>query len=354
MKVTIEKVSFSAKPVFANLMQLYLYDSSEYDGWDITEHGFFRYGYIDHYWTEDGRYPFFIRVNGRLAGCAMIRTIFGPTPADNYYSMAEFFIMRKYRGQGVGKIAALKFLDMFQGNWHIGQTSGNKPAQAFWRKLIAEYTNCNFSEAEMPDEDFPWLKGPVQKFAAHGKTLVYLVRHAQSTYTPDEVGRPLTEKGLRESKLVASALEYEQLDAVFSSPYRRAIQTVEPLAEQMGKTIERIEDLRERLLAAGDVDFDEAALKTWKDFEFSYPGGESNKEAQARGVEALRQVVQSNPGKRLAIGTHGTLMGLMLNHYNPDEYNYNFWRKLDMPDIYLLVFEGSNYQWSTQIWKRRG
>ena len=35
MRVTIEKVSFADKPVFSNLMQLYLYDSSEYDGWDI-------------------------------------------------------------------------------------------------------------------------------------------------------------------------------------------------------------------------------------------------------------------------------------------------------------------------------
>lgn len=350
MKVTIEKVSFADKPVFSNLMQLYLYDSSEYDGWDITEHGFFRYGYIDHYWTEDGRYPFFIRVNGRLAGCAMIRTVFGPTRADNYYSMAEFFIMRKYRGQGVGKVTALKFLDMFQGNWHIGQTSGNKPAQAFWRKLIGNYTAGSFSESELPDEDFPWLKGPVQKFVARGRTLVYIVRHAQSTPSADEAGRPLTEKGLRDSKQVARALEYEQLDAVYSSPYRRAIQTVEPLDQE----VQLVQDLRERSLAAGAVDFDEAALKTWKDFSYSYPGGESNGEAQVRGVKALEELVKANEGKRIAVGTHGTLMGLILNHFDPKEYNHAFCRGLDTPDIYLLVFDGSEYQWSTQIWKRRG
>lgn len=353
MKVTIERVVFDKKPVFFNLMQLYLYDSSEYDGWDISEQGYFRYGYIDHYWTEQGRHPFFIRVDGKLAGLAMIRTVFGDTSAQDYYSMAEFFVMRKFRGRGVAKAAATMLLDMFAGNWHVGQTSGNKQAQAFWRKLIAEYTNGAFSEEELPDEDFPWLKGPVQKFTSQGKTLVYLVRHAESKYTPDELGRPITEKGQRDALQVARSLSYEQLDAIYSSPYRRAIQTVEPLANQNSKAVELIEDFRERSLVAGEVDFDEAALKTWKDFAFSYPGGESNFQAQARGVASLEGLLQSNLGKRIAIGTHGTLMSLILNYYDPKRFDYEFWRQLDMPDIYLLVFTGTD-QWSTRIWQRRG
>lgn len=65
MQVTIERVSFDDKQVFSNLLQLYLYDSSEYDGWDITEHGFFRYGFVDHYWTKT----------------AVILSLFGPTDA---------------------------------------------------------------------------------------------------------------------------------------------------------------------------------------------------------------------------------------------------------------------------------
>jgi 2,3-bisphosphoglycerate-dependent phosphoglycerate mutase len=350
MQVKIERVSFDDKPVFFQLMQLYLYDSSEYDGWELTEHGYFRYGYIDQYWTEEGRHPFFIRANGRLAGLAMVRTGSDADAGQAYYSMAEFFVMRKFRGKGIGKQAATMLLDIFPGSWHVGETNANKPAQAFWRKLVREYTSGNYKEEVLPDEDFPWMSGPVQKFASTGKTLVYLVRHAQSANTPDERNRPLTEQGLRDSNMLARFLKFDY-DAVYSSPYRRAIQTVEPLASRAGKSIQLVEDLRERNLAAGEVDFDEAALRTWKDFNHAYPGGESNLEAQTRGVAALELLMQVNRGKHIVVSTHGTLMSLIMNRYSPKEYDYKFWQKLDMPDVYLLVFADMDYSWSTHLWK---
>lgn len=54
--------------------------------------------FLDHYWTEAGRHPYFIRVDGTLAGFVLIREI-----AMAYYSVAEFFVMKKYRNQGVGQ-----------------------------------------------------------------------------------------------------------------------------------------------------------------------------------------------------------------------------------------------------------
>jgi len=308
MQVTMERVSFDDKQVFSNLLQLYLYDSSEYDGWDITEHGFFRYGFVDHYWTEDGRHPFFIRANGRLAGLAMVRTIEGPTPNDTYYSMAEFFVMRKYRGKGVGKQAALKLLDMFSGKWHIGQTHGNKPAQVFWNKLISDYTGGDFTEEELPDEDFPWMKGPVQKLVSKPRTLVYLIRHAQAVQSADEAGRPLTDKGHRDAHYVSRLLDNEKFDVLYSSPYRRAVQTLEPLAKTSGLKVNTIDAFKERSMNHGQADFDEAALKAWKDFDFCFPGGESSAAAQARGISALHEILDSHAGqRRLIITTFGAI-----------------------------------------------
>ncbi len=37
--------------------------------------GLYDYMYLDHYWTEEGRHPFFIRVDGKLAGFALVREI---------------------------------------------------------------------------------------------------------------------------------------------------------------------------------------------------------------------------------------------------------------------------------------
>ena len=66
-------MSFADKQVLRHLVEFYVYDYSDYMGWDVDEHGVFGYRYLDHYWTEPDRHPFFIRVDGRLAGFALVR-----------------------------------------------------------------------------------------------------------------------------------------------------------------------------------------------------------------------------------------------------------------------------------------
>jgi predicted acetyltransferase len=60
--------------------------------------------------------------------------------------MAEFFVMKKYRQRGVGRKIAYQLFDRFHGVWKIAQIEENMPAQAFWRKVISEYTNGNYEE----------------------------------------------------------------------------------------------------------------------------------------------------------------------------------------------------------------
>jgi predicted acetyltransferase len=54
-------------------MQLYLYDFSEMCGDDCDERGLFEYEYLPRYWIEPERHPFLIRVDGKLAGFALVR-----------------------------------------------------------------------------------------------------------------------------------------------------------------------------------------------------------------------------------------------------------------------------------------
>ena len=69
-------------------------------------------------------------VPGRaLAGFALV---FTGEPHD----IAEFFVMRKYRGRGVGAQAAASLFDQFPGRWTVRQQLTNPAATAFWRKAI--------------------------------------------------------------------------------------------------------------------------------------------------------------------------------------------------------------------------
>ncbi|KSU62043.1 phosphoglycerate mutase [[Bacillus] enclensis] len=173
-------------------------------------------------------------------------------------------------------------------------------------------------------------------------TTIYFVRHSHSVYTPEELERPLSERGKRDAARVRGILKDKNLHAVCSSPYKRAIETVEGTASFFNKKIDIYEDLKERQLSGEPVeDFSQAILKVWKEPEFSFPGGESNREAQKRGIQDFLEILERYEGKNVAIGTHGNIMVLIMNHFDP-QYDIEFWQKLEMPDIYKLTFEGKS------------
>ncbi|MGE7623031.1 histidine phosphatase family protein [Viridibacillus sp. NPDC096237] len=171
-------------------------------------------------------------------------------------------------------------------------------------------------------------------------TNVYFIRHAHSVYTPDELSRPLSEKGLREAKSILEKLKLEKIDTFISSPYRRAVQTIEPLAKYHSVEIMLDEAFQERKLAQGEVkDFTAVIAKVWQKPDFAFDGGESNQDAQARGIKGLMNVLHTYQDNNIMIGTHGNLMVLIMNYFDP-KYDFEFWKELQMPDIYKLSFEG--------------
>ena len=165
MNIEIQAATISDKLIIRHLFQLYLYDFSVYDDADLDEHGLYDYRRIDHYWTEDTRHPFLIRVDNQIAGLVLVRELDNIAEAKADYSIAEFFIMRKYRKKGIGKHVAFELFDRFRGKWYVGQYVTNTPAHEFWRKIIAEYTDGQFSEVENIDQD-----GPAQLFSSLKQT----------------------------------------------------------------------------------------------------------------------------------------------------------------------------------------
>ncbi|GAA3399703.1 histidine phosphatase family protein [Paenibacillus hodogayensis] len=173
------------------------------------------------------------------------------------------------------------------------------------------------------------------------KTTVYMIRHAESIYIEGaERERGLTDKGSEDARLIRELLLGARIDAFVSSPYRRAIDTISPLAEAAGKEIAIEEDLRERQASAtgfGKDAFMEAKRKLFDNPGFAYPGGESSIEAQERACRSLSRLIGQYRGQSLAVGTHGDIMTLMLNRYD-SRFDYTFWTGTTMPDVYRLQF----------------
>lgn len=163
MAVDIIPATLNDKPILRNLMELYLYDFSEYENSDVDEHGRYGYEWLDHYWTEPERHPFMIRVEGKLAGFVLVRDL-DPTAVPVTHSIAEFFVLKKYRRHGIGREAAFAIFNRFPGRWNVCQEEANLPAQTFWRKVIAEYTQGNYTEEHLHSEEW---RGPCQTFQSN-------------------------------------------------------------------------------------------------------------------------------------------------------------------------------------------
>jgi predicted acetyltransferase len=138
IKIEILPAQVEDKSALQHLLQLCLHDYSEFNGKDVNEHGLFDYPYLDYYWTEAGRYPFLVKVEGKLAGFVLVRDL-AIDGGEPLWQMAEFFILRKYRRQGIGREVAHQMFDRFEGRWEVTQEERNLPAQAFWRRVIEKY-----------------------------------------------------------------------------------------------------------------------------------------------------------------------------------------------------------------------
>lgn len=67
--------------------------------------------------------------------------------------MAEFFVMKKYRKMGVGRIAAINLFGKYKEKWEVSVIKENKDAQIFWKKVICKYSNNNYIENKNEDGD---------------------------------------------------------------------------------------------------------------------------------------------------------------------------------------------------------
>ena len=163
MNIEITPASVDERLLLRHLLELYQYDFSEFDGADLNPFGLYDYPYLDHYWTEPERSPFLVRVDGNLAGFVLVARYNYLTGLKDTWVMAEFFIMRKYRNQGLGEHVARYIFDQFPGTWQVGQIFENPTATAFWRKVIGRYSQGNFQEHGLNNENW---HGPVQTFTS--------------------------------------------------------------------------------------------------------------------------------------------------------------------------------------------
>ena len=170
---------------------------------------------------------------------------------------------------------------------------------------------------------------------------IYFVRHAQPEHAwEDDRTRPLTGEGRRDSAIVFEFLKDKHIDAFYSSPYKRSVDTIADSADFFGKDIITDEDLRER--EKGENGNNHGMFhKRWADHNYHEEGGESIAMVQKRNMRALTEILRDNIDKEVVVGTHGTALSTILNFYDKSFGCDDFLRIVDrMPYVIELDFEG--------------
>ena len=167
--VTVETAGSAERPLIEGLLQFYIYDFSDMPPADLDDFAFDeRGGYeildfqMADYWRLDGYFPLVIRVDGRVAGFALINTIShrGGLVERN---MGEFFVARLYRRRGVAAEAVRQILRLYPGRWEVAVVERNGAAKAFWPRAIAA---AGVDDLEKVDGDGQHWRGPIWTFRA--------------------------------------------------------------------------------------------------------------------------------------------------------------------------------------------
>lgn len=158
-------------------------------------------------------------------------------------------------------------------------------------------------------------------------TKFLLIRHALTDAVGKRLsgrtpGLSLNDEGRRQSRELASRLSHQSVDAIYSSPLERTIETAAPLAEITG------------LQVRSDVDFLEMDFGSWtnlsieelkNDITFQrfntfrsctrIPGGELMAEAQTRIIRGIEKLTAIHRNETIAIFSHADLIKSAIAFY---------------------------------------
>lgn len=125
---------------------------SEFMEWGPNENGQYTFSAsnLDPYWQRTDHMPYFILSDGELAGFVFVRKYPGD---ERVYDIEQFFVLRKFKGLGVGKEALQQVTDLHKGVWQIRVLKENQAALSFWKSALSGIVGDNFELTQEMDID---------------------------------------------------------------------------------------------------------------------------------------------------------------------------------------------------------
>ncbi len=157
---------------------------------------------------------------------------------------------------------------------------------------------------------------------------IYLVRHGENPanltkeFSHRVVDYPLTEKGILQARQTAQFFQTRPIDAIYSSPLRRARQTAEIIGTTLQLPVEEEESFRE--INVGRLELEPPSPATWElhngilgawldgDAGRRFPEGEDYHSLLARMRQGLASIAAEPARRNIIIVGHGGIFTLTI------------------------------------------
>lgn len=169
------------------------------------------------------------------------------------------------------------------------------------------------------------------------ETVVYLIRHSETTaksniknISMNDNFQSTIEKsflsvsGEKKAYEMSKIPELQNLDAVYSSNYVKALETAKYIAQENNTIINVDDRLNERRIGdAKEIDSKEFHRLQAKDFDYKLPNGESLNETKKRMIEAMKNILMFETENRVAVISHSIALTCLLSAWCETGKNYD-------------------------------
>tara|TARA_B100000214_G_scaffold349066_1_gene301639 strand:- start:205 stop:807 length:603 start_codon:yes stop_codon:yes gene_type:complete len=177
---------------------------------------------------------------------------------------------------------------------------------------------------------------------------LYLIRHGKASMEGSDRERILDNDGKIQATSLCKKIKEQfqnQKIRIISSPFKRAMQTIEKLSSDMSINIEQSDSLEEiRIGKDENLSKHQIIEKMWSDENFKVKNGSS----QSEHVKMIKQNIEKilndfyENNYNLILVSHGNSIGIILKYFLNTSFTFNDWKKISMPDMYCLEFDKKN------------
>ena len=134
---------------------------------------------------------------------------------------------------------------------------------------------------------------------------------------------------------LSGILSRHPIDALYSSSYARARDTLAPFAARAGLPVTEVVGLEERVLfPTPRADWRDHVERSFRDRDYALAGGESLNAVAGRGAAALAAIADKGH-KCPAVVSHGNLIAALFHGVDPD-FGFDAWADMRNPDLFRV------------------